>query len=116
MSGHKPAGQGTSEKPTAGVYCAPKICMPRREKMVMMSVSSTSRLLIWGRALPNVDTILYSPFHERISRSMRSTRSMRMIRKNERFAPPPAKRIVRTISRIDMHTMVPSSWFHPSAQ
>ena len=94
----------------------PKICMPSSEKMTMMRNMRTKRLDICGIALPNVVTILYSPFHERISRSIRSTRSMRSTRRNESLTPPPAKMAVRTISTIDMVTIDPSRQFHPSAQ
>ena len=75
-----------------------------------------STLDICGTALTTVEMILYSPFHDFISRSMRATRSMRRMRKKESFTPLPAKSAVRTISTIDMVTIVPSSWFHPSAQ
>ena len=77
---------------------------------------STKMLPIWGAALPNVTTILYSPFQDFINLRMRSTRSIRRIRKNESLTPEPAKTAVITISTIDIVTMEPSSWFHPSAQ
>ena len=37
------------------------------------------------------------------------------MRKKEKLAPGPAISVM-TISKIDKETMVPSSWFHPSAQ
>ena len=59
-----------------------------------------------GSALPNVRMILYSPFHDFISRSIRSTLSMRRMRRNERLAPPPLASTVIPRSTADSSTIV----------
>eukprot|EP00900_Chrysochromulina_parva_P012200 jgi/Chrpa1/20981/Chrysochromulina_OHIO_Genome00008889-RA len=84
--------------------------------MVQMRSMRMSTFDICGTALTTVLMILYSPFHERMRRSIRATRSIRKIRRNDRFVPESAKSAVSAISTMDMITMVPSSWFHPSLQ
>ena len=82
----------------------------------MVTAMRTKMLLNCGNTLPKVTMILYSPFHDFIRRSIRTTRSIRRIRRNDRFVPVSAKSAVIVISAIDMITMVPSSWFQPSIQ
>ena len=74
------------------------------------------RLDLAGIDLTKVTTILCSPVHERMRRSMRATRSIRKIRRNDRFMPESAKSAESTISKIEIETIVPSSRFQPSRQ
>ena len=84
--------------------------------MNMVRKMRKTRLAIAGSALMNVEMILYNPFHLRISRRMRSTRSIRSIRKKESLTPVPEARAVISISKMDSETMVPSSTFQLSDQ
>ena len=84
--------------------------------MVQIRNMRSSTFNICGTALTTVLMILYSPTHERMRRSIRATRSIRKIRRNDMFGPEFAKSAVSTISTMDIITIIPSSWFHPSLQ
>ena len=71
---------------------------------------------MWGMDWMKVLMILYSPFHLRISRRMRSTRSIRSIRKKESLTPVPEASAVMIISKIESDTIVPSRQFQLSDQ
>ena len=67
-------------------------CMPSSEKMTRMRTVRTKRFAIWGKVFSSVVTTLYNPRHDFIRRSIRSTRSIRMMRRKEKFTPLLAKR------------------------
>ena len=53
--------------------------------MKTIKKSTMKMLTICGAALPNVETILYRPFHDFIRRRTRKTRSMRRMRRNDKL-------------------------------
>ena len=99
-----------------GSKMPPKSCIPSSENMNMVSRMRKTRLDMWGMDWMKVLMILYSPFHLRISRRMRSTRSIRSIRKKESLTPVPEASAVMIISKIESDTIVPSRQFQLSDQ
>ena len=66
-------------------------------------------LVIAGTAAITVERILYRPFHDRMSRSIRVTRSMRSRRRIMTLVSPSVRIASTTSSTMDIMTMSPSN-------